>query len=176
MYMLKDPVPRSKLYGDYLAVQTYGLLQLADKNLTDISEAIRSSLLRPYFVNGVMSEYGAVRSQFLTRKGNACRDNWHPGKLDRLADEVGYLGEYQFIQRSLSNSVHSTPFGLFNGAGVNDSLALHWAWVFNFRIIGGIVRYVGTIQLDEFETWATRMAMSSVTDVPPSEGWMSDTP
>lgn len=84
LYLLQDPEARSRMYTDFLAVQVYDLLRLADRNLTDIGEAIRSSLLRPYFVQNVMANYAAVRSQFLTRRGNACRANWYPGTLADL--------------------------------------------------------------------------------------------
>lgn len=165
LYMLQEPETRSRLYSDFLAVQVYDLLRAADKNPSDIGEAVRSSLLRPYFVQNVMTNYTAVRSQFLTRKGNACRDNWYPGKLADLAKAAGYLPEYELMQRSLSNSVHSTPFGLLFGAGVTDSLLLNYAWVLNFRIIGGIARHVG-VPLDEFEAWATTYCQRSLGDYP----------
>jgi hypothetical protein len=166
LYMLQDPVCRSQMYRDYLAVQTYDLLQLADNSPTDIGEAIRSSLLRPFFERDVRANYLAVRPQFLTNRGDRVRDNWYRGTLADLATAVGYFSEYQLMQRSLSKSVHSTPLGLFNGAGVNDSILLHYGWVFNFRIIGGIVRYVGTIQLDEFEQWAATFSLRSLADYP----------
>lgn len=69
-----------------------------------------------------------MRSQFLTRRGDACRTNWYPGTLADLAGAVGYLSEYELLQRNLSNSVHSTPMGLFGGPRVTNSVLLNHAW------------------------------------------------
>jgi hypothetical protein len=165
LYILRDPEVRAKLYCDFLFIQTYELLKAADKNLSDIGEAVRSSLYRPYFVQNVATNYAAVRTQFLTNRGDKCRENWYRGTLADIAKEVGHLAEYELMQRNLSNSHHSTPLGLLQGAGVTPDILLNYAWSINLRIIGAMADYIG-LELDEMEKVAVVISRRSLCDFP----------
>ena len=165
LYILRDPEARARLYCEFLFIQTYDLLKAADKNLSDIGEAVRSSLYRPYFVRNVATNYATVRSQFLTNRGDECRKNWYRGTLADIAMEVGYLAEYELMQRNLSNSVHSTPLGLLQGAGVTPDILLNYAWSLNLRIIGGMTDYI-RLELDEVEKAAIAASRRSLCDFP----------
>ena len=105
-------------------------------------------------------------SWFLTNRGDKCRENWYRGKLDAVASEVGYLAEYELMQRNLSNSVHSTPLGLLQGAGVTPDILVDYAMALNLRIIGAMADYIG-VALDEFEQTAIALSRRSLCDYPP---------
>lgn len=176
LYLMQQPDERSRLFTDYRDVQAYRLLQAARRNESDIGKEMRTMPFEPQFAQ-VQAKYEAVRSKFPVMKfkggrwsvcgGNGCRKYWYPGSLADLAREVGFLAEYGLMQPNLSNSVHSTPFGLIHGPGVNKGMLLNYAWQLNFRILAGIVRYAG-IELDEFERWATTFCQHSLCDYHPT--------
>lgn len=164
LYILQEPELRAMEYMEFLHVQTYDLVKLIDKNDSDLAESVRSSLLRPLYLQNVMANFGAVRAKFLTQKGDKCRQNWYKGKLSGIAEAVGFHAEYEIVQSMLSGSVHSTPFALINGAGLPRTAFINYGWIFNFRILGGISKYFG-FQLDEYENLMIRLAQRSVNNL-----------
>jgi hypothetical protein len=167
LYLMTKPVEHAALYADHVDVQNHRVLKTILRNNSDLCKDIRDHPERHTFETNVVHRFKRVEARFLIKdkKRKRCRTNWYEGDLSTLATALGYLSEYELIQMHLSQSVHSTPYGLQFGAVVDNSILMNYAWAFNFRIIGAVADYLG-VQLTDHEKIVIRIARHNLNDRP----------
>ena len=160
LYILKDPVVRSRNYMNFAAVDSYRLLEAFTKHPSNAHNALKQFDL-PAMKARVEADYNRVKNDFLTVDQKKVRPDWYVGKLDGIAHEAGYDAEYAIMQKILSNIIHSGSMSLTTGLVVPQYSVLHDGWMIMIRVVGGIAKYLN-VRFDELELSIYDQSLQSI--------------
>jgi len=122
-YVLKDPENRAKLYQEFRHVTQYRHAMAIVRNPTGpIAQCIAASPMRAEGEPRIKQEYQRVRPLFehATSKGRKrVSSNWYGKRINELAEELGYGGEYRLLYAACSAWAHGDPFR----SGTRDTVA-----------------------------------------------------
>jgi hypothetical protein len=146
---------RASLYLDFQTVEQVKLMEIVDRNESDLAHRVPNSPLRAEAEPAIRQEYERVKGRFLNKKGEP-HQTWYEGSLRDLARHAGYEQEYEMFQNELSTLTHSSPFAMDHpqpGPGVSRVIAQ--AWFLSLRPLRAIAALAGvTLTQDEVEALA----------------------
>jgi len=111
-YLLDDPEARAQKYLDFTHITKFKRSSaLAANPIGPISRAVAASPLRTEGEPRNRAEYDRVRPQFLKgKKKKNVWDKWYCMDARKLAEQVGWGGEYQVVYTACSAWAHGDPF------------------------------------------------------------------
>jgi hypothetical protein len=163
LYVMAKPeqqIERAQLYLDFMHIEHWQRINLADRNDTAVARHIRNSPRRSKAEPQLKEAYQRVKKRYLTKKGKI-RKNWYPGTLCELAGESKLVPEYEWIQKMLSGAVHSSPWTLKEGTMIEPYLLTSWHFSLAFRILGAYATYM-EVSLNKDEQSLVDMAKKSL--------------
>jgi hypothetical protein len=168
LYVMAKPeqqTERAQLYLDYMHIEHWQRIKLADRNDTAVARHIRNSPRRSKAEPQLKEAYERVKHKYLTKgrgkREKKIRKNWYPGTLCELAGESKLVPEYEWIQKMLSGAVHSSPWTLKEGTMIEPYLLTSWHFSLAFRILGAYATYMD-VSLNEDEQSLVDMAKKSL--------------
>jgi hypothetical protein len=166
LYILSDSAQqesRAKQYIDYYWAEKQKMIGVFDQSPTYAGQRVSISPRRKNIEPKIQREFQRVRPTFETSKGKL-RNRWHEGNLAKLAEDVGYLSEYNILQRKLSAAVHSSSFALREPNFFYENVPMMlFAWIFIFRVLGKFAIYKG-ITLEKHESDLIALSVKNIFD------------
>lgn len=112
-YILKEPATRSTLYLEYEHITRYKWSEYIAKHSDGpIAKRLASSPMRPEGEKRNKEIYDRVRPMFMHKEGKRkgrLASNWYMMRIDELANELGYGGEYRLVYKACSAWAHGDP-------------------------------------------------------------------
>ncbi len=109
-YLMDDPDNRAKDYIDFAHITKYHEVHAVTKTPRGpIAQYVADSPLRPKGAPINEKNYLRVRPQFM-RSEKKEHNNWYKMSVAKLAEEVGWLGEYNLVFKSTASWSHGDPF------------------------------------------------------------------
>ena len=172
---------RAKLYLDFLWIEKHHLRRIIDTSKHDLAKAVSTSPDRTEGEDKLNRQLLHVGPRYLTqkgqkewaRRGNAYlvdakakyRPKWYPGKLSKIAEEVGFQSEYVLFQKHMSAYVHSSVLALAFGPLMKLQTIVFLGLTFGLRSAGAVVKAFG-IQVPERYRQKMAVAQRSFYDRP----------
>ncbi len=166
LYILFDPLKAEELgtrYVDFGMVEKIVMIKLFDKQATDLSRRMSKSAKRATAEPALLVEYERVNKKYGYDRMKKPPKNWYKGSLANVAETVGYLAEYELLQKQLSAIVHSSYSGLRDKQGYTGPQVMLLYWHFSFRVLGRMAEVAG-IELTKGEQELVENARRNVFD------------
>ncbi|MGD0655288.1 MAG: DUF5677 domain-containing protein [Thermoguttaceae bacterium] len=165
LYIMSDPAQqesRATQYLDYYWIEKHKMIAVIDSSTTNVGQRLSRSTKRASAEPAIDKEFQRVRSTFENEKGKL-RNQWYEGRLNDLAETVGFLSEYNILQKQLSGAVHSSPYALQAPLLYKGFPLMMFAWKFIFRVLGKFAVYKG-ITLEKHESDLIALSAKNIFD------------
>ncbi len=109
-YLMDDPDNRAKDYIDFSHITKYHEVNASTANPSgSVSQYLATHPQLPQHVAIIEENYHRVLPRF-KRPNNREHINWYKMGIAKLAEEVGWLGEYNLIYKSVAGWSHGDPY------------------------------------------------------------------